>query len=205
MRRRTWKTKRTRERTSSRRQAGKGDGMKRNGRRLGMGLRLRLWWVGTWLGMGWDGPRTRLPSLITILINLFKWEKRAQYGNDSWGRADALARQLKAEWLYDISRCRLRRSWSLVNFIVPLQCPLLLLSLSFSSLSYAPSSHCTATCGINYAAIMSCFVAKSFGFFLWKCQNKLHYFSIRGSMGNARVAWVLCLCIAMSVGDTLDI
>lgn len=23
-------------------------------------------------GMGWDGPRTRLPSLITILINLFK-------------------------------------------------------------------------------------------------------------------------------------
>lgn len=29
-------------------------------------------WDMAWPGMGWDGPRTRLPSLITILINLFK-------------------------------------------------------------------------------------------------------------------------------------
>lgn len=91
------------------------------------------------------------------------------------------------------------------------------LSLSLSlSYSLTTSSRCTATCGINYAAIMSCFVAKSFGFFLWKCQNKLHYFLSHVSLvpveliawqytlwntlraqACARAVWVRCFWISI--------
>lgn len=79
---------------------------------------------------------------------IFIWDKFMQTSWDGDGALNILGGQLKTGWLYDISwvppplhHAETRRQRSL--FIVALQR--------------------IATCGINYAAIMSCFVAESLG------------------------------------------
>lgn len=135
MRRRTWKTKRTREKTSKTSSWQGGWNEKKwketvtgNGNGTGMG------WDMAW-DMGWDGPRTRLPSLITILINLFKWEKRALYGNDSWGRRSSEAiKSRMALWYFSVpTTTELKLTLVFGKFYCPTAvCPLLLLLPSFS-------------------------------------------------------------------------